>query len=229
MMSQLDIRNVDCMELMAEFSDSHFDLAVVDPPYFDGPNKLGFYGSRRSRTGVYGNGYKKIGVWKVPGREYFAELKRVSKQQIIWGYNYYPIQNLGGGRIVWDKINSASTYSDCEIAYCSSIESVRIFRYMWNGMLQGSLSDGTVAQGNKELNEKRIHPTQKPVQLYNWVFSKFAEKGMRILDTHLGSGSSAIAAYYLGLNFTGAELDSEYYEASLDRIARETSQGVLAV
>lgn len=220
----LDIRNQDCMEMMKEFPHNHFDLAITDPPYFDGPNKLGFYGGRCSKTGVRRNGYKKLGTWKVPDQSYFKELKRVSKEQIVWGYNYYPIENLGSGRIIWDKCNSTSTFSDCEIAYVSSIESVRIFPFMWNGMLQGSSHDGRIQQGNKRMNEKRIHPTQKPVQLYKWLLSKFAGEGMKILDTHLGSGSIAIATHYARLHLTACELDPEYYNSACERIDRETSQ-----
>ncbi len=217
--------NIDCMEYMASLPDQYFDLALSDPPYFDGPQKLGFYGGRCSKTGVDRNGYKKIGSWNVPGKEFFTELKRVSKQQIIWGINYYAIDNLGPGRIVWNKVNTASTFSDCELAYCSSIESVRMFTYMWNGMMQGkSIKEGHIMQGNKSLNEKRIHPTQKPVLLYQWQLQNFAKTGQRVLDTHLGSGSSAIASHYFDCDFVGCEIDAEYHHAALDRFDRETRQ-----
>ena len=220
----LDIRNCDCMDLMAEYGDNHFDLAIVDPPYFDGPNKLGFYGGRYSNIGVDRGGYEKIGQWEVPQQPYFDELLRVSKQQIIWGINYYSINNLGPGRIIWDKCKTASTYSDAEIAYCSLHESVRIYVYMWNGMLQGSTSDGSMAEGNKALNEKRIAPTQKPVQLYRWLFSKYTTPGMKILDTHLGSGSIAIACHYANCTLVASEIEIKYYEAACERIERDTRQ-----
>lgn len=220
----LDIRNCDCMELMSEFPDGHFDLAIVDPPYFDGPQKLGFYGGRCSKTGVDRNGYEKLGVWAVPDERYFEELFRVSKEQIIWGYNYYAVMNAGPGRIIWDKCNSASTFSDCEVAYCSMIDSVRLYAYMWNGMMQGKLSDGRIQEGNKRLNEKRIHPTQKPVQLYKWLLERFAHRGGRLLDTHLGSGSIAIAAHYAGCHLTACEIDAAYFRKACDRIAGETRQ-----
>ena len=223
----LDLRNVDCMELMAGYPDGYFDWAVVDPPYFDGPQKLGFYGGRCSKTGVARNGYKKLGTWQVPGQDYFDELVRVSKNQLIWGFNYYSIENLGSGRLIWDKLNAAPTFSDCEVAYLSSIDSVRKYTYMWNGMMQGSAADGSVMEGNKRLNEKRIHPTQKPVRLYAWFFENYVEAGQRVLDTHLGSASSAVAAHYAGLEFVGCELDPEYFLAACDRVERDTRQEIM--
>lgn len=221
----VELLNIDCMLYMATLEDNAFDLAIVDPPYFDGPNKLGFYGGRISSCGVDRNGYKKLGQWIVPGSEYFEELARVSKNQIIWGINYFRIQNIGTGRIIWDKCNSASTFSDCEIAYCSMIEHVKKFTFMWNGMLQGkSMGEGHIMQGNKKLNEKRIHPTQKPVSLYKWLLKNYAESGQRILDTHLGSCSSGIAAHLFGFDFVGCEIDSEYFENAKERFRRETRQ-----
>jgi len=220
----LDIRNCDCMEMMREFDDNHFELAITDPPYFDGPNKLGFYGGKCSNIGVDRGGYEKLGTWKIPDQQYFNELSRVSKNQIIWGINYYPIENIGLGRIVWNKCKTASTYSDCEIAYCSMHDSVKMFTYMWNGMLQGSNADGSRAEGNKRLNEKRIHPTQKPVKLYDWILKTYAKEGDKILDTHLGSGSIAIACHYAGHELTACELDESYYNGACERIKRETAQ-----
>lgn len=221
----IELLHTDCIEYMATLPDNAFDLAIVDPPYFDGPNKLGFYGGRCSKTGVDRNGYKKLGKWEVPGSEYFDELARVSRNQIIWGINYYRIQNLGTGRIIWDKCNSASTFSDCEIAYCSIGNHVKKFTFMWNGMMQGkSIAEGHIQQGNKKLNEQRIHPTQKPVKLYRWLLNNYAKLGDRILDTHLGSGSIAVACTYLGFDLVGCEIDQEYVEAAKIRLARETSQ-----
>ena len=156
--------NMDCMDGMKEFPDKYFDLAVVDPPYFTGPEKRGFYGRRVSPIGVK-RVYRVSEEWKIPEKEYFDELIRVSKNQIIWGCNYFKYGFLPG-RIVWDKCNGNSDFSDCEIAACSIHDSVRLFRYMWNGMMQGkSVNEGWIQQGNKKLNEKRIHPTQKPVAL----------------------------------------------------------------
>lgn len=215
--------NMDCMQGMKEFPDKYFDLAIVDPPYFDGPNNRKFYGRRMSPIGVQ-RVYKKIDNWNVPQKKYFEELIRVSKNQIIWGCNYFDYP-FGSGRIIWDKCNDKTSFSDCEIAYCSMINSVRIFRYMWNGMFQGkSISEGTVQQGNKKLNEKRIHPTQKPIALYEWLLSKYAKSNDIILDTHVGSASSLIACYNMNHNFVGFELDKYYYDLSKQRLEAEMSQ-----
>ena len=231
---KLTIINEDCMEVMKRYPDNYFDWAITDPPYFDGPQKLGYYRNQETKVskikGVHSGGYwvnggyDPIGEWKVPGKEYFDELKRVSRNQIIWGFNYYSIENLGSGRIIWDKVNGTSTFSDCEIAYISSIDSVRMFSFMWNGMLQGSPEDGKRSQGNKKLQEKRIHPTQKPVQLYKWLYSKFGTVGQKVLDTHLGSGSNAIAAHYAKMEFVGCEIDGKYFKKSIERIRKETRQ-----
>lgn len=222
-MLDLGYYNMDCMDGMKEFPDEYFDLAVVDPPYFTGPEKRGFYGRRVSPIGVK-RVYRVSEEWKIPEKEYFDELIRVSKNQIIWGCNYFKYDFLPG-RIVWDKCNGNSDFSDCEIASCSIHDSVRLFRYMWNGMMQGkSVNEGWIQQGNKKLNEKRIHPTQKPVALYRWIFEKYAEKGMKILDTHVGSASSLIAAYDAGLQYVGFELDKYYYDLSKKRLEEHTAQ-----
>ena len=231
----LKIFNADCMDIMFLYPDDYFDLAITDPPYFNGPEKLGYYRNGESKvsrvkgwaSGGYWvkGGYKEIGEWKVPSNDYFEELIRVSKEQIIWGINYYPIANLGNGRIIWDKVNGTSTFSDCEIAYCSKINSVRMFSFMWNGMMQGSSKDGKRAEGNKKIQEVRIHPTQKPVQLYKWLYKKFSKSGQKILDTHLGSGSNAIAAHYAKVSeFVGCELDTDYFQLAIERIEKETRQ-----
>lgn len=216
-----EVYNMDCMEYMKDIPDKFFDLAVVDPPYFDGPDRLGYYGKSISSIGIKRKGYK-VKHWDIPGIDYFKELFRVSKNQIIWGVNYYPYNCFSSGRIVWNKVNSKSSFSDCEIAFCSMIDTVRMFTYMWNGMCQGkSVSEGHIQQGNKRKNEKRIHPTQKPVALYEWIFSNFAKKGDKILDTHLGSGSSRIAAWRMGLDFFGTEIDKEYFDQMILRFRYE--------
>lgn len=219
--------NMDCMKGMKEFPDKYFDLAIVDPPYFNGPNSRKFYGRKISPIGVQ-RIYEQIENWNVPRKEYFEELIRVSKNQIIWGCNYFTYP-FGSGRIIWDKCNEKSSFSDCEIAYCSMINSVRIFRYMWNGMFQGkSMLEGTIQQGNKKLNEKRIHPTQKPVALYEWLLDKYSKPNDIILDTHVGSASSLIACYNTNHNFVGFELDKYYYDLSKQRLDAEISQMRLA-
>lgn len=215
--------NMDCLEGMREFPDNYFELAIVDPPYFAGPNNRKFYGHKVSPIGV-NRVYEDVENWDVPDATYFDELFRVSQNQIIWGCNYYDYK-FGPGRIVWDKCNDANDYSDCEIAYCSLHDSVRIFRFMWNGMLQGkSIEEGYLQQGNKKLNEKRIHPTQKPVALYEWLLGRYAKEGYKILDTHVGSASSLIACHRMGLQYVGFELSEKYYKKSNERLEREKSQ-----
>lgn len=222
-MNELGYFNMDCMDGMKKYPDKFFDLAIVDPPYFSGPELREFYGKKVSKTGV-SRTYKKMPEWTVPGREYFEELFRVSKNQIIWGCNYFDY-HFGAGRIVWDKCNDSSTYSDCEIAYCSLHDSVRIFRFMWNGMMQGkSISEGWIQQGNKRLNEKRIHPTQKPVALYEWILLKYAKPGDIILDTHVGSASSLIACHKTRHEFVGFEIDPDMYQQSRERLREEQAQ-----
>ena len=225
---QNKVHLIDNMEFMKNKPDNYYDLAIVDPPYFDGPNKLGYYGGRQSKTGVYRGEYKKIGSWKVPDYNFYYELKRVSKEQIIWGINYFVFAGEIRGRIIWDKINDQALFSKCEIASCSMIETVQQFRYMWNGMLQGkSITEGHIVQGNKKKNEKRIHATQKPVILYKWQLKNYAKPGFKILDTHVGSGSIRIACYDMGFDFEGCEIDADCWQAQEDRFKRHTQQNDL--
>jgi len=209
----------DNMEYMKNIPDKYFDLACVDPPYFKGVANKNFYGSNISSTGVK-RLCSKSDNWdsNIPTEEYYKELVRVSKNQIIWGCNYFKFTQ-PAGRLVWDKQNDSSTFSNCEIASISIIDSVKIFRYLWNGMLQGNMKN----------KETRIHPTQKPIPLYEWIYLNYAKEGMKILDTHLGSGSSAIAAHKVNMNleFVGIEIDEEYYNNAVKRIKWETSQGSL--
>ena len=215
--------NMDCMEGMKEFPDKYFELAIVDPPYFSGPELREYYGGAISSIGVK-RYYEPSEQWNIPDERYFKELKRVSKNQIVWGCNYYNYY-FGPGRIVWDKCNQGNSFSDCEIAYCSMQKSTRIFRYMWNGMFQGkSMTEGTIQQGNKKLNEKRIHPTQKPIALYKWLLSKYAKPGDKILDTHVGSASSLIACYDMGFDYVGFEIDKRRYETALKRLNEHRAQ-----
>lgn len=205
------------MTEMVKFPDNHFDVAIVDPPYYSGPEKRKFYGRKISPIGVQ-RIYDKSTSWSVPEREYFDELFRISKNQIIFGCNYFDYP-FGSGRIVWDKCNGSSSFSDCELAYTSFHDSVRLFRYMWNGMMQGkSISEGHIQQGNKKLNEKRIHPTQKPVNLYRWLVQKYLKPGQLVLDTHVGSGSSLIAFEEYDLQYVGYEVDNNYYDLARLRV-----------
>lgn len=215
--------NMDCMEYMRTLQDKAFDLAVVDPPYFSGPERRGYYGCKISPIGVKRD-YPVSPKWDIPDAEFFAELDRVSKHYIVWGCNYFDFV-FSHGRIVWDKCNDGADQSGAEIAFNSLNLRTDIFRFMWRGMMQGkSIAEGTVQQGNKSLNEKRIHPTQKPVALYTWILQKYAKPGDKILDTHLGSGSSRIAAYDLGFDFVGCEIDPHYFQAQEKRFAEHTAQ-----
>lgn len=201
----------DCMEVMRVCPDGFFDLAVVDPPYFSGPERRGYYGCRTSKIGVHRD-YPISPKWEVPGAAYFEALQRVCKRYIIWGCNYFHY-HFAPGRIVWDKCNGSSSFSDCEIAATNLFDSVRLFRYMWNGMMQGkSVEEGHIAQGNKAKNEPRFHPTQKPMALYRWIYQRYTSPGDRVLDTHLGSGSSRRAALDFSLNLLGCEIEEQYFE-----------------
>ena len=205
--------NMDCMDGMKQFPDKYFELAITDPPYFKGPNKRKFYGAKVNKLNIKRKDYPVIDNWEIPTAEYFNELIRVSKHQIIWGCNYFNY-TFPVGRIVWDKCNGDSTFSDCEIAFCSVHNSTRLFRYMWNGMIQENMK-------NKEF---RIHPTQKPVKLYEWLLSKYANVGDKILDTHVGSASSLIACHRMGFEYIGFELDKDYFNPAKERLEAEKAQ-----
>ena len=206
------------MEYMKTVPDKYFDLAIVDPPYGIGVNV-----SMGRRKGQEKSGYHKFAGGDIapPEKAYFIELQRISKNQIIWGANHFisKIPFDSSCWLVWDKDNGDSDYSDCELAWCSFSSPVRKFKYRWAGMLQENMK-------NKEL---RIHPTQKPVALYNWLLTNYAKKGQRILDTHLGSGSSAIAAHYFGVDFVGCELDKDYFEAAKARFDMATKQLAMSI
>lgn len=213
----------DCMDFLPQFPDKYFDLAVVDPPYFSGPERREYYGRKVSPIGVQRT-YEPSDNWNAPGEEYFRELERVSKHQIVWGCNYFQ-WDFPPGRIIWDKCNGNSSFSDCEIASCSLHDSVRLLRYMWNGMMQGkSVNEGWIQQGNKKLNEKRIHPTQKPVNLYRWIIQKYYQPGWKLLDTHVGSASSLIAYEEQNIPYVGFEIDRKRYDAAVQRMAEYKAQ-----
>lgn len=215
--------NADCMEIMRQYPDKYFDLAVADPPYFSGPERRKFYGNSVSKIGVARKDYPAAERWQVPTAEYFAELERVSKNYIVWGCNYFDYR-FAPGRIVWDKCNTGP-FSDCEIAATSCHDTVRLFRYMWNGMMQGkSISEGHIQRGNKSKNEVRIHPTQKPLDLYRWIFANYTTPGMTVLDTHLGSGTSRRAAYDFDLDFVGCEIEKTYFDLQEQAFEEYTAQ-----
>ena len=209
------IHNQDCLEAMKLMQDNQFDLAIVDPPYGISINK--------QSQGKGGGVAKKINYTKkdwdksAPKKEYFIELDRVCKNVIIWGANHF-IENIPNANsscwIVWDKDNGANDFADSELAYTNFKTSVRNFKCKWSGMLQYDMKN----------KEQRIHPTQKPIRLYEWLLMNYAKKGDKILDTHLGSGSIAIACHNLGYDLEGYELDKEYYYNALKRIKEHQSQ-----
>lgn len=208
MVDKTRVFNQDCILDMLHFTDGYFDLAIVDPPY-----------------GVkLCDQFKKYGdvQWNLkPSQEYFSELQRVSMNQIIWGWNYFsdmlpPTKAF----IYWDKLNHHDNRADGELAYTSFDTLPRHFEYMWDGNRYGT-------KGNIQgvgLPTIRIHPTQKPVPLYKWLLKNYAKEGDKILDTHLGSGSSRIAAFDMGFDFTGYELDKDYFEAAEKRFQQHKAQ-----
>lgn len=217
-----EVFNEDCMVGMARYPDRFFDLAIVDPPYGIGEDG----GSNHSR------GTKRAAATKFtpknwdtssPDELYFIELRRISKNQIIWGANHFisKIPFDSSCWIVWDK-HTTGDQADCELAYTSFPTSVRRFSYVWNGWNQG-------IQGrcSGPLIEKRIHPTQKPIALYKWLLAKYGNRGGYILDTHMGSQSSRIAAFEMGFDYTGFELDPDYFIAGNKRFAEQTAQAAL--
>jgi site-specific DNA-methyltransferase (adenine-specific) len=192
----LELSCEDCMALMARYPDKHFDLAIVDPPY---------------GIGIAANPVRQAHDRKqwdnaIPSIEYFAELRRVSRHQIIWGGNYFPLPP-SQGFIIWDKRQPEDfSLAMCEYAWTSLQAPAKIFR---RSVL---------------LEKNKIHPTQKPVALYRWLLANYAKPGQRILDTHLGSGSHAIAAHYFGTHLTACEIDADYFASATARIQRETAQ-----
>jgi len=212
--ASLKLYHADCMDVMRQFPNGHFDLAVVDPPYGIGAamngNNGGQTASKKWKAPVEKFYQKKEWDSKPPPKKYFTELRRVSKNQIIWGGNYFRLHP-SPCWIVWDKLTNGSL-ADCELAWTSFDTAVRKVELLWNGFARCEVVD-------------RIHPTQKPVALYRWLLAKYAKPGQRILDTHLGGGSHAIAAHYAGMDFTGIELDADYFAAACERIDRETAQG----
>jgi len=211
----MKITNECNMELMARYEDNHFDLAIVDPPYgIDADNKNnGKNSDRHEKTSKAKiNTYKKTN-WDnlIPDEDYFKELIRVSKRQVVWGANFF---NLKGGMLYWDKHVTMPTYSQGELAWLSWLNKVDFVSIAWHGMIQHDMK-------NKEI---RIHPTQKPVKLYEWLLMNYAKEGDKILDTHLGSGSIALACHNLGYDLTACELDKEYFEASQKRLKQHQAQ-----
>ena len=214
----MKLYNGDCMEGMAEYPDNYFDLAIVDPPYGIGESGQRNVSGDRP-TSKWANPtskqYKSFDDSKPPKEAYFLELLRVSKNQIIWGGNYFTnFLKPSKGWIVWDKKADIKEHlSMCELAWSSFDKKCNKFEFLWVGF-------------KKAEKERRIHPTQKPVKLYSWLLQNYSSPEHKILDTHLGSASHAIAWHYFqkGGEFVGYELDSEYFEKSIARIEQETLQ-----
>jgi site-specific DNA-methyltransferase (adenine-specific) len=201
----INITNEDNMDLMSRYEDNHFDLAIVDPPYGIGASEM-----------TMGSGVKK---WKkgkkwddeIPNKKYFDELFRVSKNQIIWGGNYFPLSQ-SRCWIFWDKLVPVGVdFADGELAWCSFDKVLRKAKIPYSGF-RGSDKGG------------KIHPTQKPVKLYEWILMNYAKERDKILDTHLGSGSIALACHNLGYDLTACELDKEYYDAAIKRLKQHQAQ-----
>lgn len=216
-MPEINLYNGDCMEAMAKMKDNAFQLAICDVPYGIGE---GNKDKGRNGFGVYKkrNSYESKDWDKsAPPKKYFNELKRVSQNQIIWGANHF-IENIpfanSSAWIVWDKVNGATDFADSELAYTSFKKAVRNFVFQWSGMLQGDMKN----------KEARIHPTQKPVKLYKWLLGKYAKEGDKILDTHGGSMSIAIACHDLKFDLDLYEIDKDYFEAGKKRLKQHTDQ-----
>ena len=234
----IQITNEDNMELMARYEDNHFDLAIVDPPYgIDHANKAGkMAGQQYGKAAAKKRNYEsKDWDTEIPTLEYFNELKRVSKNQIIWGGNYFAhLLDPKSGWIFWDKDNGDNNFSDGELAWTSFDCGLRMKKITWNGMIQYDMKN----------KEDRFHPTQKPIRLYEWLLMNYAQKkcshkhreserylctdcknsNVKILDTHLGSGSIALACHNLGFDLTACELDKDYYDAAMKRLKQHQSQ-----
>lgn len=221
--------NINCLPELKKFKDNHFDIGVVDVNYGIGESSKN-HNSRNtpvkqkngSILNIKDKNYKSKD-WdnERPSKEYFDELFRVCKYVIIWGGNYLTdlFPEFSSGRIIWDKCTGDNDFSDAEIAWTNLFSSTRLFRYMWSGMMQGkSIAEGHIQQGNKKLNEVRIHQTQKPVKLYLWLAQRFFKKGWKVLDTHVGSASSLIAYEMLGFEYVGYEKDLDHFNDSNNRL-----------
>jgi site-specific DNA-methyltransferase (adenine-specific) len=203
----VELLNIDCMTYMASCDDNTFDLAIVDPPY-----GIARFGNRVELSNRICDSAK-LNTWDVkPKPEYFKELQRVSEKQIIWGANNFTLPETEYF-IMWDKFQTVDNFASAEYAWTNVKKPAQVFRYSIHKVMADRKADGG-----------KIHPTQKPVALYKWLLQNYAEPGQRILDTHLGSGSSAIAAHNFKYDFVGTEIDKDYFKAASDRFKKETAQ-----
>jgi site-specific DNA-methyltransferase (adenine-specific) len=219
----LSLFHADCMEIMKQYPDKYFDLAIVDPPY-----GIGFSDYERGGSGIkvkerFTKNGKKDWDYGLPTIEYFNELKRISKNQIIWGGNYFDLQPTQCF-LFWYKQNPVPNFADGELAWTSFNKPALCFDYRYYGNIQGKSS----------MKETKIHPTQKPIELYNWILKHFANENDKIIDTHFGSGSIALAVDEanrldkMNLHLTACEIDKEYIDKAIKRISESIKQGTLS-
>ena len=215
----LDLYHADCMDIMKQYPDKYFGLAIVDPPYMETFNTDNWV-DKSAKNKKYSKDTHILTGYK-PTQEYFNELSRISKNQIIWGGNYFTdMLNVSRGWIVWNKNVSGNLFSKAELAWTSFDKITEMFTYTWSGMLQQNMKD----------KEIKIHPTQKPVDLYDWLIKNYSKQGFKILDTHFGSGSIALAVDKanrldkMNLHLTACEIDKDYIEASVKRISESIKQ-----
>jgi site-specific DNA-methyltransferase (adenine-specific) len=209
----IELLHEDNMKLMARYPDKYFDLAIVDPPYgIDADKKNSGRKLQCKKSSALSKNYGSQ-EWdsEIPNEDYFNELMRVSKKQIVWGANFF---GLKGGYLYWHKNVTMPTYSTGELAWLSWLNKLDYVEITWHGMIQHDMQ-------NKEI---RVHPTQKPVQLYRWLLDRYAKPNDKILDTHLGSGSIAIACHDMGFDLVACEIDKDYYNAAVKRFNEQTKQ-----
>lgn len=233
---------MDCMDFMADHPDLFFNLGNADPPYFSGPEKRKYYGQTVNKLKIKRIDYPVTDTWELPDEKWFKEFKRVTVNQIIWGANYFdfigePFKTPRGseifefieknpwGWIVWDKCNGKSSFNDYELAWTSFDMPTTIYKFMWNGMLQGtSMFEGHIMQGNKALNQKRIHPTEKPVPLYDWQHYNFTKSGDKVFSPYGGSMSDALSAEKFNIDFYVCEKNKVHYDNAVFRLKQHLNQ-----
>jgi site-specific DNA-methyltransferase (adenine-specific) len=224
--------NIDCIPGMKNYPDLYFDFAIVDIEYVIGASKPtskpDFVKQKNGNKISIKNPIYEQSEWDFnkSSEEYFNELFRISKNQIIFGGNYY---GLNGGYLVWDKLNGGNDQFGCELAWLSFTQRMDIVYYLWSGMMQGvycgkDVRKALIQQGNKQLNEKRIHETQKPIKLYDWILNEYVPKGSKVIDTHLGSGSNRISNYHFGNELHGFEIDTKKFNEQEKRFKNNISQ-----
>ena len=214
---KLNLYHTDCMDFMRDIPDNYYELCICDPPYGSSNITGGYTSGKGGGISKQKKYHKELWNQIAPSKAYFTELIRVSKNVIIWGANHF-IENIPKANsscwIVWNKINGENSFADCELAWTNLDTAVRLFDFKWQGMLQGDMKN----------KETRIHPTQKPVALYKWLLDKYAKPNDKILDTHGGSMSIAIACHDYGFDLDLCELDKEYFDKGVQRVKNHVAQ-----